>query len=139
MSKLYFVDTSYLVALLNTRDQWHRSAIYWKEQISQNHILLLTTDYILIELADGLSSIKFRKEAGDTILTLQNSRYISIIHSSQKLLDMGLNLYRERIDKEWSLTDCISIITMELYNITEVLSSDKHFIQAGFNLLLRKE
>ncbi len=136
MNKTYFVDTRYLVALSNTRDQWHKSAIFWKEQLAQERALLLTTDYILIEFADGLSSLKFRKEAVNIIMALQKSRWVKIVPSSQQLQNSGLNLYRLRQDKEWSLTDCISIIVMEMYGIRDVLSSDKHFAQAGFKLLM---
>jgi predicted nucleic acid-binding protein len=46
-------------------------------------------------------------------------------------------LYRGRPDKEWSLTDCISFVVMGERSLTEALTSDHHFEQAGFTALLK--
>jgi len=52
------------------------------------------------------------------------------------LFNDGLQLYTTRQDKDWSLTDCISFVVMGEYGLTEALTGDRHFQQAGFNALL---
>ena len=49
----------------------------------------------------------------------------------------GVALYAERPDKDWSLTDCISFVVMRKMDITEALTGDRHFEQAGFTALLK--
>lgn len=48
----------------------------------------------------------------------------------------AVGLYRSRIDKDWSLTDCLSVVVMERHRLTEALTSDHHFEQAGMKALL---
>jgi len=57
--------------------------------------------------------------------------------ASQELFERGLNLYRQRPDKDWSLTDCISFVVMREHGVTKALTADRHFEQAGFAILLR--
>ena len=136
MNKIYFVDTSYLVALLHKKDEWHKAAVYWRDEVIRNRIFLITTEYVLVELADGLSTLRFRKLAEGTIFAMQNSRDVKIIPASTELFNAGFSLYRNRSDKEWSLTDCTSFAFMKNHGLREVLATDKHFMQAGFRVLL---
>jgi uncharacterized protein len=48
-----------------------------------------------------------------------------------------LDLYRDRPDKAWSLTDCISFVVMADKGIRDALTADHHFEQAGFVALLK--
>ncbi|MEW6381060.1 MAG: PIN domain-containing protein [bacterium] len=136
VNKTYFLDTSYLIALLHKGDKWHETAISRRDEVIRNHILLLTTEYILVEVADGLSALHFRKQAEDTVSTLRDSQDVTVIPASTTLFDAGLSLYCARSDKEWSLTDCISFVVMEAHGLKEALATDKHFRQAGFHVLL---
>ncbi|OQA15269.1 MAG: hypothetical protein BWY64_02936 [bacterium ADurb.Bin363] len=137
MIKSCFLDTSYLIALINTNDRWHKVANYWQEEVIKNNILLITTEYILVELADGLSVLKFRYKAAQMVSLLKNIRYVNIIPASTILFDADLALFKNRLDKEWSLTDCISMIVVHDYSIKDILSSDRHFVQAGYQVLLK--
>jgi len=56
-------------------------------------------------------------------------------HTHQSFLD-GFALYKARPDKEYSLTDCISMEAMHQEGITEILTNDAHFRQEGFTVLL---
>jgi hypothetical protein len=56
--------------------------------------------------------------------------------SSNELFAAGVELYATRPDKEWSLTDCISFVVMEREGLTDALTGDRHFEQAGFKVLL---
>ncbi len=134
-----FLDTAYLVALLHLGDQWHPAAVYWHNEIIQNRTPILTTEYILVEFADGLSVLRFRKQAEETISVLRSSPYVEVVPASTELFDVGLALFRDRLDKDWSLTDWISIVVMQNNGLLEALTSDHHFEQAGFRALLREK
>jgi predicted nucleic acid-binding protein len=68
---------------------------------------------------------------------LQANPDITIVPCSDQLLRDGIQLYAQRPDKEWSLTDCISFVVMQQEGITEALTGDHHFEQAGFVALLK--
>jgi predicted nucleic acid-binding protein len=59
-----------------------------------------------------------------------------VIPPSQRLFEDGLRLFAERPDKEWSLTDCVSFLVMKRHGLTDALTADRHFSQAGYNPLL---
>lgn len=44
--------------------------------------------------------------------------------------------YRSRPDQTWGLIDCTSFLIMEQKGITDALSADRDFQQAGFGALL---
>jgi hypothetical protein len=97
---------------------------------------LVTTDWVLTEVADALSDPKNRAECVALIDDLRRSPSIEIEPASRKLFDIGWDLYRRRPDKDWSLTDCISFVVMQERGITDALTGDRHFEQAGFRALL---
>lgn len=136
MSKSYFLDTSYLIALLHRGDKWHEAAISLRDKVIQNHILLLTTEYILVEITVGLSALHLRERAEKAVSALRNSHDVKVVPASTTLFDAGSLLYYTRSDKERSLIDCISFIVMEAHGLKEALATDRHFKDAGFQPLL---
>jgi predicted nucleic acid-binding protein len=68
---------------------------------------------------------------------LQTTRQLQIITVDSTLIESGIQLYASRLDKGYSLTDCISMIVIRQANITEVLTHDKHFSQEGFRILFQ--
>jgi uncharacterized protein len=62
---------------------------------------------------------------------------MKIIPASQELFDRGVELFRQRADKDRALTDCISFGVMQEEGITDGLTGDRHFEQAGFRALLK--
>ena len=135
--KSIFLDTAYVYALVNTRDEWHDAALMWQEKLEQDRRQIITTELILVEIADGLASIRFRDQAARIIDALQSSRFVEIVAVSSELLTLALDLYRERRDKEWGLTDCLSFVVMRQRGLLDCLTVDVHFQQAGFYPLLR--
>ncbi|MCY7376296.1 MAG: PIN domain-containing protein [Pyrinomonadaceae bacterium] len=131
-----FLDTAYIYALFNTRDQWHAKAVEWEGKIAAENLSLLTTQFVLAEVADGLSAPKFRRNAAKIIHALQESDFVKIIDASSDLFHRALILYEQRQDKSWGLTDCASFVVMNENNISEALTADEHFRQAGFKALL---
>ena len=131
-----FLDTAYLNALVNVRDQWHNAAVQWEERLAVERRRLVTTEFVLVEIADGLAAVRFRVQATHVITTLQASSLVDIIPASSQLFRTALELYRRRADKDWGLTDCVSFVVMSERSLSEALTTDDHFRQAGFRALL---
>ena len=129
-----FADTFFFFAFLNADDSAHREASTFYDAFDGQ---LLTTEWILTELADGLSGISDRQVFIDFQRALRNDPTVTIIPSSNELFAAGVELYATRPDKEWSLTDCISFVVMQGEGLTEALTGDHHFEQAGFVALLK--
>ena len=131
-----FLDTAYVNALINVRDQWHNAAVQWEERLAAERRRLVTTEFVLIEIADGLAAVRFRAQAVQVITALQASSLVDIIPASSQLFRTALELYRRRADKDWGLTDCVSFVVMNEQSLSEALTTDDHFRQAGFRALL---
>lgn len=131
-----FLDTAYVNALVNTRDQWHDAAVQWQRKLAADRRRLMTTEFVLIEIADGLAAVRFRMHGVQVIATLQASPLVDIVPASSQLFNAALELYRSRRDKDWGLTDCASFVVMNEHGLSEALTTDAHFRQAGFRALL---
>ncbi|MBA3921438.1 MAG: type II toxin-antitoxin system VapC family toxin [Nostocaceae cyanobacterium] len=131
-----FVDTAAWIALLNASDALHERAVPIMAMLRQQKISLVTTEFVFLEVADALSAPAIRKQTVAFINGLRKLLILQIIPISQKLLADGWELYNQRPDKEWGLTDCISFVVMAQEKITSAFTSDRHFVQAGFVNLL---
>jgi predicted nucleic acid-binding protein len=134
-----FLDTGYVYALLNTRDQWHESANLWEQKIANEGRELITTEPILFEIANGLAAINFRQQAIQVIDALRADSLVEIVPASTDILNKALDLYRRRSDKGWGLTDCSSFVVMRERGLVDALTPDNHFRQAGFRALMLEE
>jgi predicted nucleic acid-binding protein len=128
-----FADTSYYVALLNPKDQLHARAAAWAATI---HEVVLTTDYVLVEVANFFSRARQRDTFRRLIENVRSTDDVIVIPSSRPLWEDGYKLFLEYADKDWSLTDCTSFHVMRDRGITDALTADVHFAQAGFRPLL---
>jgi predicted nucleic acid-binding protein len=131
--KTIFADSVYFFALVNARDTFHPRAA---EFAARSENPFVTTAWIITEVADGLCARATRETAIRLLDILQSSADVEIVQPSAELFQQGLERYRQRPDKNWSLTDCISFLVMEQRGITEALTADHHFQQAGFSTLL---
>jgi predicted nucleic acid-binding protein len=129
-----FADASYYVALLSPRDQHHQDAIRVSRDLRQP---VVVTEFVLIELANALAEVESRGRAMALWNSLRHDPTVSIVPASTELVARGLELYRLRDDKAWSLVDCISFEVMKDQAITDALTADHHFEQAGFVAMLR--
>lgn len=131
--KSVFADTFYFLALLNERDAAHKPSVPVSRAAG---LALVTIEFVLMELADAL----FKPHQQDEVLALWNvvetDPAFRLIRVSAELIQRGKKPYRERPDKEWPLTDCISFVVMRDRELTEALTADRHFEQAGFKALL---
>lgn len=128
-----FADAFYFVARLNRRDQHHERVLKFSRDFRAH---LLTSDWVLMEVADALAKSESRTQVRDFILHLRQTATCEIVPASRKMLDCALTLYHQHGDKEWTLTDCVSFVIMRERNVTDALTGDKHFEQAGFAVLL---
>jgi uncharacterized protein len=129
-----FVDSSFVVALVNEKDQNHDLALDLSQQFDGYR--LVTTDAILLEIGNSLSR-KFKQECVETIEDFLTSDNLHLIHLHPLLFRRAFELYKSRSDKLWGLIDCVSFVVMRDLGITEALSADKHFEQAGFRVLMK--
>jgi uncharacterized protein len=131
-----FVDTAAWIALFNKRDALHVSARQMMDTLQQQNIYLLTTDFVLLEVADAFCATSMRRLTVDYINRLRLLNSLEIVPVSSALLTQGWHLYQQRLDKSWGLTDCISFTVMAQAEITQAFTSDHHFEQAGYVKLL---
>ena len=136
--RFVFADTSYWIALTSTFDRLHSQAVEMSKIVSES--VLYTSEAVLLELLDGASArgLFERAKMSEFVEGLTYDSNIHIISVSAELFGRGLQLFKGRLDKSWSMTDCISMALCEELNITEVLTHDHHFVQAGFVALLRQ-
>jgi uncharacterized protein len=134
---LILVDTGYFLALAMPRDALHRRAGMWANALSEQ---FLVTEYVLWEIINGLSAPRDRAKGHVIVAQIEASRRnYEVVPASRELFFAGMGLHRERSDKDWSLTDCISFHIMRARGIFSALAFDQHFEQAGFQALLRKD
>ena len=130
------VDTGYFVALLNSRDGLHVQAVTLARKWQKKRRSFVTTDAVLIELANFFARSSLRGPALATIQKLRAAPGWTVQHVSQPLLARSEKRYGAHHDKAWSLTDCISMEVMADFGSREAATPDKHFAQAGFRVLM---
>ncbi|MBE9249361.1 type II toxin-antitoxin system VapC family toxin [Dolichospermum sp. LEGE 00240] len=133
--KKIFADTFYWIALLNPKDDWYDSVIKVSQSIANSQII--TTEEVLTEVLTFYSNSgsRQRKRTVNFIKQIMNNPAVQVIPQDHESFVAGLNLYEKRLDKGYSLTDCISMNTMNQLEIIEVLTHDQHFTQEGFIIL----
>ena len=129
-----FADTAFFVAFVNPRDAWHTLAMETGEHLNGT---VFTTDYVLVEFGNALCASRDRHLFTEFVAFMRGELRFEIIPASPELLEAGFTLYSERPDKNWSLTDCISFALMKERNLANALTTDHHFTQAGFNVLMK--
>lgn len=134
-----FIDTSFFIALANSRDSHHAQALLIQSQLSQQKAYKYTSEYVLIELGNGLSRLRFRPIAQRIIQLVRTDQSFEVVSATPDLFAESLALFNQRDDKEWGLTDCSSFVIMKQLNIDTALTADHHFVQAGFQILLSED
>ena len=121
------VDTHYLIALINRFDQWHRSAIDIADQISNSN--LIVTESVIVETLNFFAEFRseVKEHAAETVEDFSANSQVRTIEQTTSLLKDGLQLYKSRLDKGYSLTDCISMKVCRDLGISKVLTNDKPF------------
>ncbi len=132
----YFVDAGHLIALANPNDQWHDAAVRNAKLVADQDSI--TTEDVLIEFLNFYSEAGpyMRRKVVDIVRSILTDVRYEIVSRDEVSFHDGLDLYEARLDKGYSLTDCISMNICRMRGISEVLSNDDHFRQEGFAVLL---
>ena len=128
-----FVDTFFWIARINPRDQWHQKATELSSSLKDT--FLITSEEVLVELLNYFSDYgpEMRQAAALIVRHIVDDPNILV---AARVFREGLALFESRLDKGYSMTDCLSMCIMRGYDVAEVLSHDHHFIQEGFVNLL---
>lgn len=132
--KPVFADSQFWIALLNPRDQWHARAVAVLAALNRP---ILTTQFVLLEVADAFARPAYRGWYAELVAGLLANPDVSLLPVTAEQFAAGEQLYHDRPDKEWSLTDCISFCVMDAHALREALTADHHFEQAGYVALLK--
>lgn len=108
------------------------------EQLEARGTRMVTTPAVLLEIGNALEKLHHRRAAARLLASIRSDPDIEVVPLSDELFAQGLKLYSERPDQEWSLTDCVSFVIMRTRGIADALTTDEHFQQAGFRILLHQ-
>lgn len=136
-----FIDTAHLLAVLSPRDNLHEISLRATADLARDASLEFVTSYLV--LAELLAAMArggphARVRLADYVDSLVRQPNVTVVDLSIALFDRGLQLYRRRSDKSYSLTDCVSMVVCRDLGISEVLTSDHDFVREGFGILLEK-
>ncbi len=129
-----FADTSYFLALLIPDDNHHEAA---RGLASRLRRPIVTSEFVVLEVGNFLSATRARKKYADFLRVLRADPETTVVSLSPALLQRAIDLYLARPDKTWSVTDCSSFEIMRENAISDALTADRHFQQAGFLALLK--
>jgi uncharacterized protein len=134
MSDIFFLDTSYIVALeIKNEDVHNRVLDHWL-RLASLRPQLITTTYIFDEVVTLLNSRKLHGKAVEVGTLLLESSDILLVDIDSSLFERGWQDFKRYKDKSFSLTDCLSFVVMKERNITNALTLDLHFRQVGFQI-----
>ena len=126
-----FADTSYWIARHFPDDQWHTAALAAERRLGRP-LYLITTQEVLTEFLASMAGNIHRRNLGVRLIDgVQGHPQIEVIPQSDESFAKGFDLYRSRLDKGYSLVDCVSMTTMDEFGISLILTSDHHFEQEG--------
>ncbi|HEY3322533.1 MAG TPA: PIN domain-containing protein [Planctomycetota bacterium] len=132
-----FADTYYFLALLGIGDAGHSRAVAMSRTARKRGWRLVTTGWVLTELGDALCLPADRPAFVRTVTAVRSDESFEVVSMTGALFNSGFDFFKTRPDQEWSFTDCISFVVMKERGITDALTGDHHFEQAGFTALLK--
>lgn len=135
--KRIFVDTAALIAMGEKTDKFHKKALEVRNELKTSQSEFVTTNAVIFELAGYFCLSQKRGTASRLTEAINQSKKWDCITIDENLMKKGLALYKKMSDKDWSLVDCISMIIAEENSITDIFTTDHHFEQAGFTILLK--
>lgn len=132
-----FVDSSAFLALADSSDEHHNSAACLQGDLARQRRRFVTTDYIVDETVTLLLVRHSHAVAAEFLNTARGSGYLQLEWTTVDRFNAAANLFMRHGDKDWSFTDCVSFALMRELKIQDSFTTDHHFIQAGFNSLLK--
>jgi len=135
-SREIFVDTSGLYALVDRKDARHSAARAVVERLLRSGRRFLATDYVVAETVNLANARSGSGVAIRVLDLLEQSAGIRIEWIGAASFDMTKAFFRKHADHAYSFTDCTSFVVMRELKLSQALTSDRHFTQAGFEALL---
>jgi uncharacterized protein len=131
----YFADTFYWIALIHPKDAWHARVLNWAASHASQQ--LVTTTEVLGEVLNWFAARGpvGRQLAAAAVRAICADATIQVYPPTAGDFDLALAFYEARPDKEYSLTDCRSMLVLRSLGISEVLTNDHHFTQEGFTIV----
>ena len=135
--KAVFADTFYWIALTNPADEHAQDASRFDNLVARADVY--TTEEVLSEVLTFFAGDRWlRDRAVATVREILADPGVRVIPQSHESFLSGFDLYAARLDKGYSLTDCISMQAMRREGVTHVLTNGRHFEQEGFCALFRE-
>ena len=130
-----FVDTSALYALIDRKDAHHAVMGERVTRLLGSGRRLVTTDYVVCETVN-LANARAGHHVGTRILELiERSTALRVEWIGSLRFEATKIFYRRHSDHRYSFTDCTSFVVMRELRISDVLTTDEHFTEAGFEIL----
>lgn len=139
VAPIWFADTSFWIAVSQKTDQYHGRASAWSDYLVQRDAFILTTEAVLWEWMNALANSATRRATAEGYRRCHHDIQIEVVPFAVDMIAAASRLYEARIDKDWSLTDCLSFLVMEERGVPRALTTDHHFRQAGFEAVLLSE
>lgn len=134
-----FADTVFWIGLSRRRDQHHARAVQWQEWPDRHQVKIVTSELVLWEWLNAFADPALRTIAAQGCRRCRTSDLIQVMTVSTSHMEAALRFYESHQDKAWSLTDCYSFIIMRERGLFAALTTDQHFVQAGFQALMLAE
>jgi predicted nucleic acid-binding protein len=137
--KAVFADSLYWIAIVKPGDPWANAAKIAKSRLGE--VRIVTTDEVLTEFLTALSGAgeTLRQKAAEMVRAILSNPNVKVVPQSRGTFLHALDLFGQRGDKEYSPTDCVSMNTMKVESLLEILTNDHHFEQEGFTILMKKQ
>lgn len=130
-----FADTSALYALIDRRDAKHGAVREAVERVVRGGRRLVTTDHVVTETLN-LANARGGRLVADRVLDLiEQSAGIRVEWIGVERFSRAKAFFRKQADHGYSFTDCTSFVVMKEERLTEALTTDAHFREAGFKVL----
>lgn len=136
------VDAGYWVALARADDTLHGRAVAWQRLLDERHAGLVTIDWMIVELFRVLTSARLRIPRSQALRVVEAVRAepaLRVVHVDPDIRNRAWRSLAAHPDRSWSWADAAAFEVMRAHGLTQALAHDKHFIEAGFDALLRSE
>lgn len=133
--KQHFIDTSGFAAEILVDDKYHEQALVIAEELQRQNSHPTTTDYVLSETLTLLKARSGHQAALQFAELINRDSDLTIVYTNHKGFENALRIFKTYQDKKFSFVDCLSFSVMQKYQLTHAFTFDKHFAQAGFEIL----
>ena len=136
MSGAFFIDSAGFFASLDATENNHQRARFFMSELEQKRHSAFTTDHVVSETYTLLKARSRGHLVRNFYEGLKNSRSVKIVWTDKHRFEAATAMLLRQTDKNYSFVDCLSFVVMKENKLTDALTTDEHFNQAGFKPLL---